>query len=166
MDELFTLQTMEWRDAMLRVGLAFAFGLVFGFERRRKNKPVDYRVYMIVGVMTCLLAIMSREIYEFYAEHNMAGGMDMMRVIEGVLVGIGFLGTGAIIKESGHPGIIGMATGASIWASGIIGLMLGFGFYGLAGLGFVMIALILVLFGLLRKPLFDTSDTIEDEGAG
>jgi len=51
--------------------------------------------------------------------------------------------------------VIGTATGASIWASGILGLTIGFGFYGLALAMFLMIGVILAagsfLAGVLRK---------------
>lgn len=156
------LQTLSWPDALLRIGLTCVFGFILGFDRSRKNKPVDFRVYMIVATTACLAALMGQEIHAAYTVQDDVLRLDLLRVIEGVLVGIGFLGAGAIIKrDKGHE-VIGTATGASIWASGVIGLMLGFGLYGLAFLGFFVIAAILVVFGYLRRPLFHEKEKYDN----
>ena len=112
---------------------------------------------MIVATMTCLLAMMGSELYVSRAQGTNLE-FDLFRIIEGVLTGIGFLGAGAIIKSSDQKEIIGTATGASIWGAGSVGLMIGFGLYGLAVLGFGVLIIILVIFGSLKKPLFDHTD--------
>ncbi|MCF4097220.1 MgtC/SapB family protein [Maritalea mediterranea] len=157
--EYISFQTLTWPDALTRVALALVFGFLLGLDRNLKNKPVDFRVYMIVAGTTCLLAIMGQELVALYAVSNPNLKLGLLRIVEGVLTGIGFLGAGAIIKSGGdEPRIIGTATGASIWSSGAVGLMLGFGFYSLALLGFAMLLIVLVLFGVLRKPIFNQSD--------
>lgn len=158
MDISFALQTLPWPDAILRVTLALVFGFCLGYDRDQKNKPVDFRVYMIVAATTCLLAIMGEELLEMHKNSSDNVELGLMRIVQGVLTGIGFLGAGAIIKSQGKEEIIGTATGASIWGAGSIGLMVGFGLYGLAILGFTMLIVILVLFGFLKKPLFNETD--------
>ena len=146
-------------EVLIRVGIAALFGLVLGLERERKNKPIDFRAFMIVCVATCLIAIMAQELYADYnQDSNGTVRLDFMRIIEGVLTGIGFLGAGAIIRMNDGQGVRGTATGASIWASGALGLTLGFGFYGVALIGFVVIAAILVVLGFLRPNLADQED--------
>lgn len=121
--------------------LAFLFGLAIGYDRKTKDKPIGYQSYAIIAITTCLLAIMSQELYlQFKSLEDFT--LDLGKVISGVLTGIGFLGAGAIIKRDDTE-VIGTATGASIWAAGGIGLMLGFGFYVLSFLGFVSILLTL-----------------------
>lgn len=159
----FALQTLAWQDALLRVVLALLFGFLLGYDRGQKNKPVDFRVYMIVGATSCLLAIMGQELVSLYGDSNQNIEFGPFRIVQGVLTGIGFLGAGAIIKSRDKQEIIGTATGASIWGSGSIGLMIGFGLYGLALLGFSALLVILVVFGFLRKPLFNNSDNYEQE---
>ena len=169
----FELYTLTWGGAVSRVFLACLFGFFLGFDRSRKNKPVDFRVYMIVAASACLVAIMAQELAAHYNQMDQdIVEFDIMRVIQGVLVGIGFLGAGAIIHKDDDQGVIGTATGASIWSAGSIGLLLGFGFYALAGLGFIVLVIILVGFGYLRQPLFgekenydrdDTSNMSKDE---
>lgn len=166
LDATITLQTMTYGDAALRVLLACLFGLCLGFERSSKNKPVDFRVYMIVAATSCLVVMMGQEIQSMYEGQNAYIRLDIFRIIEGVLTGIGFLGAGAIIKNDTEQKVLGSATGASIWGAGGVGMMLGFGLYGLAILGFIALAVILVLFGLLRKPLFNEKEKYEKSRGG
>eukprot|EP01031_Cornospumella_fuschlensis_P018973 gene18973-23248_t len=61
---------------------------------------------------------------------------DPTRVIQGIVTGIGFLGSGVIMREGFN--ISGLTTAASIWASSAIGVMIGVGFYmGAMGLAFL-----------------------------
>lgn len=150
------LETMTWPDALTRVCFATACGFLLGYDRGAKNKPVDFRVFMIVAVATCLLAMMGQELTALYGHTDTHVELGLLRIVQGVLTGIGFLGAGAIIKphaEDNH--VIGTATGASIWGCGALGLMVGFGLYALALIGFVLLAAILILFGYLKRPLFD-----------
>lgn len=147
-------------EMAIRIVLAAVFGFLIGFDRDRKNKPIGFRPYMIVCVTTTVLAITGIELQaEFYTNESVAS-VDLAKVISGVVTGIGFLGAGAIFRRDGD-GVVGMATGASIWAAGGIGLAVGFGFYLLSIMGFVAVALILVVGGWMQKPIHGEDD-IED----
>lgn len=143
MEEALSLDVVPFAEVLIRVGLALLFGLALGLDREEKDKPIDYRAYMIVGVATCILAIMGQEIYSDYASAGDVVSVDLAKIIAGVLTGIGFLGAGAIIKVEKEK-IVGTTTGASIWASGGIGLCLGFGQYLLAAVGFATILFIML----------------------
>ena len=147
-----SLDIIELWELCLRVVLAALFGLALGIDREYKNKPIDFKAYMIVATSSCLVAVMAQEIYADYASADDVVSVDLGKIVGGVLTGIGFLGAGAII-QIGETKVIGTATGASIWASGIIGLALGFGFYGIAFIGFLAILLILGLFGAINRPV-------------
>jgi putative Mg2+ transporter-C (MgtC) family protein len=155
MEHLFEYRTISLIEVILRIGLAAGFGLALGLERYWKNKPMDFRAFMIVAVTSCIIAIMAQEVYADYASSDNTVRLDFMQVISGVLTGIGFLGAGAIIRSRDSAQVIGTATGASIWASGGMGLALGFGFYMLALISFVTIFSVLFLFGLVMQDRHD-----------
>jgi putative Mg2+ transporter-C (MgtC) family protein len=152
MDDLIGYRTIELAEVVLRIVLAGAFGLTLGLERYWKNKPMDFRAFMIVAIVSCIIAIMAQELYADYSQSASTVRLDFMQIISGVLTGIGFLGAGAILR-SRDDRVIGTATGASIWASGGIGLTLGFGFYVLAGLSFLAIFGTLFVSGLVMGTL-------------
>lgn len=130
-------------EMALRVILAMVFGLMLGLDRDAKNKPIDFRAFMIVAVTTCIIAMVGQELYADFASSDAVVNVDLSKIISGALTGIGFLGAGAIVHKDGIQ-VVGTATGASIWASGGIGLALGFGFYVLAFAAFLAVAIILV----------------------
>ena len=143
------LTYLSWQELLLRVGMAMVFGLILGLERDTKDKPIDFRAYMVIAVTTCILAILGQEIYSDFASADGVARVDLTTVIAGVMSGIGFLGAGAIIQR-GNNRVIGTATGASIWASGGIGLAIGFGFYGLGIVAFAAISITLLVGGIIR----------------
>jgi putative Mg2+ transporter-C (MgtC) family protein len=154
------LTYLSWQELLLRVGLAMAFGLVLGLERDTKNKPIDFRAYMIVAVTTCVLAILGQEIYSDFASADSIVKVDLSSIVAGVMTGIGFLGAGAIIQRGDR--VVGTATGASIWAAGGIGLTIGFGFYVLGIVAFGAISLILLAGGLCRTWFSGKDDKEKD----
>lgn len=160
MTEFIDLQSITFGEALLRVGFSMLFGAIIGFERYTKNKPIDFRAYMLVAISTCMLGIMTAEIILDYNDINNGVRFDIAKVLAGTLTGIGFLGAGAIIKIEDKK-VIGTATGASIWASGSMGLCLGFGYYGLAALATVAILITLLIGGFYRETFEDKDDTVD-----
>jgi len=157
----FEMNYISISELIVRVAMAMVFGFVLGLDRDSKNKPIDFRAFIIVAVTTCIIAIMGQELYIVLSENNGASvPVDLAKIIAGALTGIGFLGAGAIIHKSDDR-VVGTATGASIWASGGIGLALGFGFYELAIIAFVTIGITLVGGGYYMK-IFQGKEDKED----
>jgi putative Mg2+ transporter-C (MgtC) family protein len=84
---------------------------------------------------TALFTILSVEISRIY------GDSSPTRIASNIVQGIGFLGAGAIIKDSA--GLVGMTTAATIFAEAAIGMAAGGGLFAVAGS-----ATAIVLFGL------------------
>jgi putative Mg2+ transporter-C (MgtC) family protein len=63
--------------------------------------------------------------------------------IQGVVTGIGFLGAGVIMREGFN--ISGLTTAASIWASSVIGILVGVGFY-LAAMGLAFLSSMIMIY--------------------
>ena len=63
--------------------------------------------------------------------------------MQGVIIGVGFIDAGAIVKKGAVP--TGHATAASVWVVGIIGAAVGYGYYDigiiLAGANFAVLML-------------------------
>lgn len=149
MADFFSVQFISLWEAILRMALALFAGLLVGLERSYKRKPADFRVFMIVAITCCLIAMLGQELYSEYSMSENVVVIDLGKIIAGTMTGIGFLGAGAIIKQRGGE-VIGTATGASIWASGGIGLSLGFGVYSLALIALLAVMAILVVGGLCK----------------
>jgi putative Mg2+ transporter-C (MgtC) family protein len=146
------------KEMAIRLGLALLAGLLLGADRDIKNKPVDFRAYMITSVTAALVALVSLKLVVVLPIDQPGLGMDPSRIVQAVLMGIAFLGAATIIKKEDQ--VIGTATGATIWAAGGIGLTLGFGFFDLALMAFLCIFLTLALPGLFMPDKFGQRDSI------
>jgi putative Mg2+ transporter-C (MgtC) family protein len=109
-------------DMILPLLLAAVLGAGIGYQRERAGKPAGLRTYTLISLGAALFTIAS--IYAFGA------GSDPSRVAAGVVVGIGFLGAGAIVRGfRGDGGVAGLTTAASIWVVAAVGLTAGAGMY-------------------------------------
>lgn len=78
------------------------------------------------------------------------------RVLQGLVTGIGFIGAGAILKQSG--GVRGTATAASIWNTGLIGVAVAYNLYEIAALISVINFLTLVYADTFKKAVVKDKD--------
>ena len=109
---------MEW---VARLVLGFVLSSVVGFEREVSLKPAGFRTHILVGLGSTLLTIMSLHAYP---------EADSAQVAASIIVGIGFLGAGTIVKTDQR--ITGLTTAATLWAVASIGVTTGAGYYLLA----------------------------------
>ena len=107
---------------------ALLLGLMVGYERSYHGRAAGMRTYGIVCMASAALTIIGGYPGLWFGGH---GGTlvvsDPTRIIQGVVTGIGFLGAGVIMREGFN--ISGLTTAASIWASSVIGILVGVGFY-------------------------------------
>jgi putative Mg2+ transporter-C (MgtC) family protein len=126
-------------ENFLKLGAALLAGAFIGAEREYKSKNAGFRTITLVTLGSTLFTIISQII---------AGGKDY-HVVGNIVVGIGFLGAGAIYKEGTSPK--GLTTAVTIWVSAAIGMAIGAGQYEFAGMVLVMVMLILLGFTPFQK---------------
>jgi len=107
---------------ILRLLLAVALGAGIGYQRERAGKAAGVRTHILVSSGAALFTLVS--IYGF-------GGaaVDISRVAAGVVVGIGFIGAGVILRGQREEEVAGLTTAATIWITAAIGLAAGAGMY-------------------------------------
>jgi len=129
---------IPFHDILLRLLFASAMGAAIGLERDLRRRPAGIRTSMFVCLATALFTILSGELAHLW------GDSGSTRIASNIVQGIGFLGAGAILKDS--LGQIGMTTAATIFVEAAIGMAAGGGFYAVAGstTGIVLFALIVV----------------------
>jgi putative Mg2+ transporter-C (MgtC) family protein len=124
------------QDIFLRLTVAAFLGGVIGIERDLRRRPAGVRTSLFVCLATALFTILSNEIAHAF------GDTGSTRIASNIVQGIGFLGAGAILRESG--GVVGMTTAATIFVEAAIGMAAGGGLYAIAAY-----ATGLVIFGLI-----------------
>ncbi|MES2297404.1 MAG: MgtC/SapB family protein [Pseudomonadota bacterium] len=109
---------------------ALLLGLMVGYERSYHGRAAGMRTYGLVCMASCALTLIGGYPGAWFGGAgigNLALVSDPTRIIQGIVTGIGFLGAGVIMREGFN--ISGLTTAASIWASSVIGILVGVGFY-------------------------------------
>lgn len=119
-----------------RMAMALALGAAIGWDRERRDAEAGLRTHMLVALGAALFVLVPLE----------AGMNDeqLSRVVQGLVSGIGFLGAGAVLKDSDEGRIHGLTTAATIWATAAVGIAAGLGHTGTAAIATVFILLVLV----------------------
>ncbi len=102
-----------------RLVLAALCGAGVGYQREHANKAAGFRTHILVALGAALYTIVS--VFGF-GDHA-----DPARVAAQVVVGIGFIGAGAILHS--RTTVTGLTTAASIWVVAAIGMAAGVGMY-------------------------------------
>lgn len=146
-------------ELAIRLTAALICGLLIGIDREIKRKTVGVRTYVLVCLGSAGFSMVTIEMAMYYLSLDEGIKLDPSRVVQGIVTGIGFLGGGAILHKGEH--VAGVATGASIWVAGAIGIACGFGFYWHAALIAFFCFIVLNVFGYARVVLRDDIDSDE-----
>ncbi len=127
--------TSEAIRMIVRLLLAAILGGMLGYDRERAGKAAGLRTHMLVSLGAALFVLIPQQ----------AGlsNADLSRIIQGIVAGVGFLGAGAIVKDSRGGEIEGLTTAAGIWLTAAIGIAAGLGREASAVLGAVLAFVIL-----------------------
>lgn len=127
--------------------MAIIIGGGIGYERGHQNRPAGFRTHILVCLGAAIVSMIQDQlrvnILKYTILHPEVAQVlktDLGRIGAQVVSGIGFLGAGTIMRDKGIIG--GLTTAASIWATGCLGLSIGWGFYYLAipaGIGIIIV---------------------------
>lgn len=104
---------------VVRLLVAVLLGGLLGYERESVGASAGLRTHMLVSLGSALFVLIPLQ-----------AGMevsDLSRVLQGVTAGIGFLGAGAILKQTDRNDIKGLTTAASVWLTAAVGIAAGMG---------------------------------------
>ncbi len=149
---------MSQLEILLRVLLSVAAGGVIGLERQTRHRPAGFRTHILVCLGAATVMILSELLFDkFHAQYGI--DTDPSRLAAQVISGIGFLGAGTIIHFGAN--VKGLTTAASLWAVAAVGLVIGAGFYFLAGAVTAVMLFALIVFTRISKRMDGESDISE-----
>ncbi len=129
---------------LMNLAGALLLGLLVGYERSYHGRAAGMRTYGLVCMASAALTVIGGYPQFWFGGHGgMIGPNDPTRIVQGIVTGIGFLGAGVIMREGFN--ISGLTTAASIWASSVIGVMVGVGFY-LSAMGLAFLCAMSMIF--------------------
>lgn len=144
---------MEFSEVIIRLLLGAFLGSLIGLEREYHGRPAGLRTHMLVCVGATMITLSALIITRCFSGGNAVQGGEVSRIVAGVVTGIGFLGAGAIVRQSDF--VSGLTTAACIWFVAALGVIIGLGDYYLAATATGIALAILVLLPFLENRLAD-----------
>lgn len=138
-------------DMLVRLAAALVLGAIVGVERELAGKEAGVRTNIMVAAGAALFTIAGLTLPYVVAvspEHVaevIARNSGFLAVIANVVVGIGFLGAGLIVKQGIH--VRSVTTAAAIWFVAAVGVLAGMGLLAFAALATVGVTILLEILG-------------------
>jgi len=123
MRELFGTDNFDVLPHVVAMLTAYLLAVPLGWNREKEERSAGLRTFPLVAIASCGFIQAGETIAAGSAEA-------LARINEGVIVGMGFIGGGAILKV--RDSVKGTATAASIWVTGAIGVSCGLGAFDIA----------------------------------
>jgi putative Mg2+ transporter-C (MgtC) family protein len=117
-------------------------------QRSLVGKMAGMRTYALVSLGSSLFVVVSQLVSGQFAGVT---NFDPLRVASQVVVGIGFLGAGLIVKKENN--LSGLTTAAGLWVSAGIGMACGFGLYFVALVATILILLVFTVLWYIENSL-------------
>lgn len=127
--------------------LAALLGALIGLERKSRGKEAGLRTFALVSLGACLFTVAA---FNFGKPPQPL--ISSSSIIQAVAIGIGFLGSGLILRKESQ--IEGLTTAAALWTTAAIGLGVGMGFYALSIFSTIVVLIVLSVLGFLEDKLF------------
>lgn len=139
-------------EIVLKLLLAAVLGGIIGFEREiSQQKETGLRICILIAVGSTLITALSLKLAE------LSKTSDLAQVAAPVIIGIGLLGAGAIVRA--RFSVQGLTTAAIIWIVAAIGISVGSGYYLISFIIAIFVVLILTALKYLSTFL-ETQDQL------
>ena len=100
---------------LMQLFIALILPIMTAWEREKSSRSAGLRTFPLVSMAACTFTILAMSIFNDQDAQS--------KVIAGIVTGIGFIGGGAILKDSSQ--VSGTSTAAAIWSTGAIGIAVG-----------------------------------------
>ena len=138
--DLFQSNPFDILPHLVAMAVAYALTFPIGWNREKEERSAGLRTFPLVAVASCGFIQAAETLVSDSPEA-------MARIVEGLITGMGFIGGGAILRQSDS--VKGTATAASLWVTGAIGAAVGLGSYDVA----IVLSLATVITLWVMEPL-------------
>lgn len=121
--------------------IAVLLGSLIGIEREYKHKPAGMKTYALVALGSAVFMILGKVFTDFVGPTI---SYDPSRLLSSIIVGVGFIGGGIIVKREYE--VEGLSTAAGLWIAAAIGAAVGLELYMWAT--FATVLVLFVFYGI------------------
>jgi len=137
-------------DIEVAVLAATLIGMALGLERILRGRPTGIRTLGLVSFAAALVTLSTLHAKGIVGSPD-ATSRVLQGVDQGVLVGIGFLGGGVILRDLAQHKVFNITTAAEVWAVAAMGLAAAVAPWAIVGLGVIILVLLIVALRILEQ---------------
>lgn len=153
----FIALAQEDIEALLRLMMAVACGMLIGINRDLRGKPTGMRTLGLVCMGAALISLTAIRV-EGMSENPDAMSRVVQGIVQGVMTGIGFLGAGVVLRNHRDLEIHGLTTAATVWVTAALGVACALASWPLIILALVVTLVLLALALPLERVLEARAD--------
>ncbi len=152
---------LDSHEIVVRLGAATALGALIGLNRELTQKPAGMRTHALVSLGAALITLVSVQFaLEAYPREDGA----VLRTIQGIVTGIGFIGGGVILRLPQEQAVRGLTTAATIWIVAGIGIACGFGAWRMAAMTAGLALVTLIVGNWIERWVHRVTNTRDSSG--
>ena len=136
-------------DIGLRLVVATVIGMALGLERMLRGKPTGIRTLGLVSFAAALVTLSAHPCSRHRGLERRLGRV-LQGSVQGILVGIGFLGGGILLRDTQTHKVYNLTSAAEVWAVAAMGLATACAPWAIVGLGVVIFVVLMVLLRTLE----------------
>jgi putative Mg2+ transporter-C (MgtC) family protein len=137
-------------DIALRLLAATVIGMLLGLERILRGKPTGIRTLGLVSFAAALVTLAAMHVAGIMANADALGRV-LQGALQGILVGIGFLGSGILLRDEQSRTVFNLTSAAEVWAVAAMGLATACAPWAIVGLAALIFGILMVVLRELEK---------------
>jgi putative Mg2+ transporter-C (MgtC) family protein len=144
---------------ILRLLAAAAAGILLGLPHNLSDKPIGMRTLALVSLGAAMVTIAALRYPGLAGDPNAASRV-LQGIVQGLMVGVGFIGAGVILRDMKTNRVHGLTTATTVWIAAALGIACGLPDWTVAATGLI-VALVVLL--VLKKFEHHVSHDVEKQ---
>ncbi len=128
---------------VLKVVLAFVLAMITGIERATKRHAAGLRTFVLVALVSVLASMCDEYIIERF-------NVSFSFITGATVIGIAILSSNTILYSSKNQ-LKGVTTSVALWGTSIISIFIGFGYYTIAIVSYIVYFICIAVFPRLEE---------------
>ena len=129
---------------LLRLVVAALVGVVLGWPRQMSEKPIGMRTLALVSLGAAMVTGAALRFEALRGDPNAISRV-LQGIVQGLTVGVGFIGAGVILRDTSTNKVHGLTTATTVLIAAGLGIACGLGDWLVAVSGLVLAMIVIVV---------------------
>jgi putative Mg2+ transporter-C (MgtC) family protein len=129
---------------LLRLVAAALVGVILGWPRQMSEKPIGMRTLALVSLGAAMVTTAALRFEPLQGDPNAISRV-LQGIVQGLTVGVGFIGAGVILRDTSTNKVHGLTTATTVLIAAGLGISCGLGDWLVAVAGLVLAMIVIVV---------------------